>query len=324
MRSIPGSGNSRQNGDFHCRLVGFDLYPGDREDRGKLAFFSMRITKSVQRMRSIAYGLPRPVVLVPTMGALHRGHLALVDRAKGFAGSSGTTVASIFVNPTQFGPKEDFSKYPRPFSRDCRLLREHNCDLVFAPDAAGMYAPDATVTVIESELATAMCGASRPGHFNGVCTVVAKLFQLVRPDFAIFGEKDFQQLAIIRRVVRDLNFGVKIIGHPTVREPDGLALSSRNVYLSAEERAQAPLIRRTLLEAETELRKKRISQQNLEKWIRNGIEKASLARIDYVAVVDPETLQPKDPGSLPVLLATAVYFGTTRLIDNLLVSLKSA
>jgi len=270
-------------------------------------------------MRAMADELPRPVVLVPTMGALHEGHLALVDRARKFAGTIGTTVTSIFVNPTQFGPREDFRKYPRPFSRDCRLLQEHKCDIVFAPSAGGMYAQDASVVVAESHLAAAMCGALRPGHFTGVCTVVAKLFQLIQPDFAIFGEKDFQQLAIIRRMTRDLNFCVKIIGHPTVREPDGLALSSRNVYLSAEERGQAPVIRQTLLEAESKLRKEQLSLRALESCIRRGIERAPSAKVDYVAVVDPETLQPKEPNERPVLLATAVFFGTARLIDNLLV-----
>ena len=282
----------------------------------------MQIVKSVKSMTTLAGELPRPVVLVPTMGALHEGHLALVDRARrmvGTSGKTGTSIASIFVNPTQFGPREDLSKYPRPFSRDCHLLREHGCDAVFAPSADGMYAQGASVIVTESQLAKAMCGASRPGHFTGVCTVVAKLFQLIQPDFAIFGEKDFQQLAIIRRMTRDLNFRVKIIKHPTVREPDGLALSSRNVYLSAEERGYAPVIRQTLLEAESKLRKERISLRALESWLRRGIERAPLAKVEYVAVVDPETLQPIEPNERPVLLATAVFFGTTRLIDNLLV-----
>jgi pantoate--beta-alanine ligase len=265
--------------------------------------------------------LPRPIVLVPTMGALHEGHLALVDRARKLSGPIGTTVTSIFVNPTQFGPTEDFRKYPRPFGRDCRLLQEHKCDIVFAPSATDMYAEDASVAVTESQLAATMCGAARPGHFTGVCTVVAKLFQLIQPDLAIFGQKDFQQLAIMRRLARDLNFRVKIIGHPTIRESDGLALSSRNVYLSAEERRQAPLIRQTLLEAESKLGKERFSRRALESWIQRGIGRAPLAKVDYVAVVDPETLQPKEPDEGPVLLATAVFFGTTRLIDNLLLKL---
>jgi len=171
----------------------------------------------------------------------------------------------------------------------------------------------------ESALSTAMCGASRPGHFAGVCTVVAKLFHLVQPDSAIFGEKDFQQLAILRRMVRDLNIPVRIIGHPTIRELDGLALSSRNVYLSEAERQQAPLIRQALHEAERELRMRAVSRQTLEKQMRRRIERGQLARVDYVVAVDPATLEPKEPTKLPVLLAAAVFFGATRLIDNLLV-----
>jgi pantoate--beta-alanine ligase len=278
----------------------------------------MQIVKSSTRMQKLAHSLPRPIVLVPTMGALHGGHLALVDHARKVSGKRGTCAASIFVNPTQFGANEDYGKYPQPFTRDCRLLRQTGCDLVFAPSAAQMYAPDASVTVTESVLGTVMCGASRPGHFTGVCTVVTKLFQLIQPDVAIFGEKDFQQLAIIRRMTRDLNFPVRIIGHPTVREPDGLALSSRNVYLNPDERQQAPLIRRALLEAESELRNGPVTRRSLEDAIRRGIERGSLAKIDYIAVVDPRTLQAKEP-ELPVLLAAAVFFGTTRLIDNLLV-----
>src|SRR6476661_145651 len=179
----------------------------------------MRIVKSVAGMQQLARKLPEPVVLVPTMGALHEGHLALVTLAKKMAGRKGSTVASIFVNPTQFGPREDFRKYPRPFKRDCLLLQNKGCDLVFAPASAEMYRPDASVVVNESQLEKVMCGASRPGHFVGVCTVVTKLFHLVQPDIAIFGEKDFQQLAILRRMARDLNFPVRLVGHPTVREP---------------------------------------------------------------------------------------------------------
>jgi len=279
----------------------------------------MRIVKSLSRMLQLTRTLPRPVVLVPTMGALHGGHLALVDRAKKLAGPKGSTVATIFVNPTQFGPREDYRKYPRPFKRDCLLLRKRGCDLVFAPMPAHMYRPDATVVVTESQLETVMCGLSRPGHFTGVCTVVTKLFHLVQPDIAIFGEKDFQQLAILRRMVRDLNFPIRVVGHPTVREPDGLALSSRNVYLSTEERQQAPLIQQALRDAANKLRTESISRKALENSIRRWIERGSLAKVDYVAVVDPETLQVKEPKELPVLLATAVFFGATRLIDNILV-----
>lgn len=263
--------------------------------------------------------LPRPVVLVPTMGALHLGHLALLGRAKRLAGSRGSAVATVFVNPIQFGPSEDLSRYPRPFRDDCVKLGERGCDLVFAPTAAEMYATDRSVTVTESKLANVMCGASRPGHFAGVCTIVAKLFNLIGPDFAVFGEKDFQQLAIIKRMVRDLNFPVRVISHPTVRERDGLALSSRNAYLSREARSQALVIYKTLTEAAAKARVGFGSRIRLENWMRRQIESAPQARIDYAVVVDPETLQPKSPKQLPLLLAVAVYFGRTRLIDNQLV-----
>ena len=279
----------------------------------------MRIVKSLVGIHRLSRRLPRPLILVPTMGALHEGHLALVDHARRLAGSHGSTVVSIFVNPAQFGPREDFHKYPRPFDRDCSLLRTRKCDIVFAPAPAEMYAPDASVTVNESALSAVMCGTSRPGHFAGVCTVVTKLFNLVQPDSAVFGEKDFQQLVILRRMVRDLNIPVRIVGHPTIRESDGLALSSRNVYLSAEERKQAPLIQQTLREAELKIRTQAVRRQALEKWMRHRIERGSLAEVDYIVAVDPETLQPREPTRLPVLLAAAVFFGATRLIDNLLV-----
>jgi pantoate--beta-alanine ligase len=279
----------------------------------------MQIVKSLRRMQKLAPLLPRPVILVPTMGAIHLGHLALIGCAKKFSGKQGTSVATIFVNPTQFRPGEDYEKYPRPFRRDCRLLQERECDLLFAPTASQMYLPDASVMVTESDLATVMCGASRPGHFMGVCTVVTKLFHLIQPDIVIFGEKDYQQLAILRRMTRDLNFPVRIIGYPTVREPDGLAVSSRNVYLNRDERRQAPLVRQTLLEAASKVRKRAVTRPALEDSIRQGIERGPVAKIDYIAIVDPETLRAKDPSELPVLLAVAVFFGTTRLIDNILV-----
>src|SRR6202166_593094 len=184
----------------------------------------MQIVHSVVRIQQLTRTLPKPVVLVPTMGPVHEGHLALVDHAKKLARRKGSTVVSIFVNPTQFGPREDYREYPRPFDRDSLLLRKKGCQLLFAPTAAEMYRPDASVVVSESQLTTVMCGLSRPGHFTGVCTVVTKLFHLVQPYIAVFGEKHFQQLAILRRMVRDLNLAVEIVCHPTVREPDGLAL----------------------------------------------------------------------------------------------------
>jgi pantoate--beta-alanine ligase len=253
------------------------------------------------------------------MGALHEGHLSLVRRARKLAGDTGTTAASVFVNPTQFEPSEDFDRYPRPFEQDSALLKRNGCDLVFAPDAADMYYPDRSVEIVESSLSQVMCGASRPGHFSGVCTVVTKLFNLFRPDIAIFGAKDYQQFAIIRRMVRDLNFPIRLEAHPTVREPDGLAMSSRNIYLSAEEREQAPVIQKVLQRADKKVREGRGSVAGLVEWMRAQIELASLASVDYVVAVDPVNLQTVSELRPPVLLAAAVFFGKTRLIDNRLV-----
>jgi pantoate--beta-alanine ligase len=279
----------------------------------------MKLIKSIASMQRLASRLPRPAVLVPTMGALHEGHIALVRLAKRRAGKNGTTVATIFVNPTQFGPSEDFTKYPRRLKEDCALLKQAGCDVVFAPATDDMYFADRSVTVTETSLTTVMCGASRPGHFAGVCTVVSKLFNLTQPNIAVFGEKDFQQLAIIRRIVRDLNFPVQIISHPTVREPDGLALSSRNRYLTPEERREAPIIYQTLLRGEQKLREGAESTKQLENWMRKEISSASNARVDYVVAVDPATLRQRKKLERPVLLAAAVFFGSTRLIDNRLV-----
>jgi pantoate--beta-alanine ligase len=279
----------------------------------------MRIVREPLKIQKLVSKLPRPVVLVPTMGALHEGHLALVRRARKRARTKGTVVTSLFVNPTQFGPKEDLARYPRPFARDSALLREEGCDLLFAPEAAAMYYPNRSITLIENRLSKVMCGASRPGHFDGVCLVVSKLFNLVQPDIAVFGEKDFQQLAILRRMVRDLNFAVELDAHPTVREPDGLAMSSRNSYLTPEERSQAPIIYETFLSAEQKIRGGMASSAKLLDWMKLKIESASLANIDYVTVVDPSTLEPLRQLRAPLLLAGAVFFGKTRLIDNRLV-----
>ncbi len=250
------------------------------------------------------------------MGALHEGHLALVRKARALAGREGTVAVSIFVNPTQFGPKEDFSRYPRPIKQDAALCREAGVDLLFVPTAAAMYAPDFSTWVDESFLSGVLCGASRPGHFRGVCTVVSKLFNILGPDIAVFGRKDAQQLAIVRRMVRDLNFPVKIVGLDTVREADGLALSSRNRYLSPEERAQAPVLRQALLAAKREWAGG-CTPAKLRRGIVARIEKAPLAKIDYVEVSDAETLGAPGLGSQRVLVALAVFFGKTRLIDNL-------
>ena len=279
----------------------------------------MRIVTDPAKLQQVVSQVPRPLVLVPTMGALHEGHLALVRRARRLARGTGTTAASIFVNPTQFGPSEDFGRYPRSFEQDSALLRQNDCDLVFAPDTPDMYYPDRSIEIVENSLSRVMCGASRPGHFSGVCTVVAKLFNLFRPDIAIFGAKDFQQFAIIKRMVRDLNFPIRLEVHPTVREPDGLAMSSRNIYLNAEEREQAPVIQQVLQRAEKKVCEGRGSVTGVVDWMRTQIQLAPLAKVDYVVAVDPVNLQTASQLRPPMLLAAAVLFGKTRLIDNRLV-----
>ena len=250
------------------------------------------------------------------MGALHEGHLALIRRARVLAGGEGTVTVSIFVNPTQFGPKEDFSRYPRPIKEDAALCREAGVDLLFTPTAEAMYAPDHSTWVDEGLLSGVLCGASRPGHFRGVCTVVSKLFNILGPDIAVFGKKDAQQLAIVRRMVRDLNFPVKIVGLDTVRESDGLALSSRNRYLTPEEREQAPILRQALLSARKAW-SEGCTPAKLRQRVVSAIEKAPLTAIDYVEVCDAETLGAPGPNSKGLLIAVAVFFGKTRLIDNL-------
>ncbi|MEP6822705.1 MAG: pantoate--beta-alanine ligase [Chthoniobacterales bacterium] len=261
-------------------------------------------------------GGPRRV-LVPTMGALHRGHLELIRMARQAARAEGEVAVSIFVNPLQFEPGADFERYPRPENADEEVCRAAGVDLLFRPAPNEMYFADRSVTVEESALSRALCGKSRPGHFEGVCTVVTKLFHLLAPDAAVFGEKDFQQLAIIRRMVRDLDFPIEIIGASTVRESDGLALSSRNQYLSAVERAQAPVLRVALLTAAEAFRGGEKSAGRLVEQISRQIGAAAGARIDYVDAVDAETLEAQEIANANTLLAVAVYFGKTRLIDNL-------
>jgi pantoate--beta-alanine ligase len=256
-------------------------------------------------------------VLVPTMGALHRGHLELIRLARKAAGHKGEVAVSIFVNPLQFEPGSDFQRYPRPESVDEELCRNAGVDVLYRPTQSEMYAPDSSVFVEETSLSKTLCGKSRPGHFRGVCTVVAKLFNVLAPQAAVFGEKDFQQLAIIRRMVRDLNFAIEIIGAPIVREADGLACSSRNQYLNAEEREQARILRKACLAgAEIAKRSERSAKQIVDA-ARSRIEQAPLARIDYLELVDSENLQPIDSLGGRSLLALAVFLGKTRLIDNI-------
>jgi pantoate--beta-alanine ligase len=260
---------------------------------------------------------PGPVVLVPTMGALHAGHAALIDRARSLAGPRGTVVVSIFVNPTQFGPTEDFARYPRPFTADRALCARHGVDAIFHPTAEAMY-PDGYSTYVEEGLVSArLCGASRPGHFRGVGTVVLQLFQIVAPAIAVFGLKDYQQCAVIRRMVRDLHLPLRIVAVPTVREPDGLALSSRNRYLTAAERAQATVLRRALLAAQAEFRAGEKNVARLRRTLVSTIATAPLARLDSAEIADADSLEAVTRITRPTVMALAVFFGKTRLIDNL-------
>jgi len=254
-------------------------------------------------------------VLVPTMGALHRGHLELIRVARDYAGKDGEVAVSIFVNPLQFEPGSDFEKYPRPHSADEKFCANAGVNLLFRPRE--LYFDDRSVYVEETRLSAGLCGAARPGHFRGVCTVVAKLFNLLAPDAAVFGEKDYQQLAIIQRMVRDLNFPIEIIGVLTVREEDGLALSSRNQYLNAEERAAAPMLYRAMLRVKEMAAGGENSVSKLIDAAKNLIGSAKGARIDYVSIVDAENLQPLEKLRPNALIALAVFIGKTRLIDNL-------
>lgn len=256
------------------------------------------------------------VGLVPTMGALHEGHLSLIRRARA---ECGLVVVWIFVNPTQFGPREDLERYPRDLERDRALAAEAGADVIFNPSVTEIY-PAGFATWIDVEgLGDGLCGASRPGHFRGVCTVVTKFFNICEPDKAYFGQKDAQQLAIIRRMVRDLNMRPEIVACATVREADGLAMSSRNAYLSPEERRQAVLLNQALRAAERLVSRGERNATVLEASVREALAWAPLADVDYVAVVDADDLRPVTTIAGECLIALAVRFGATRLIDNVTV-----
>jgi pantoate--beta-alanine ligase len=260
-------------------------------------------------------------VLVPTMGALHKAHGELIRVAREAAGKHGEVAVSIFVNPLQFEPGSDYKRYPRPEKADEEFCRNAGVDFLFRPSADEVYRTDRSTFVEESFLSSTLEGKSRPGHFRGVCTVVAKLFNIVAPDAAVFGEKDFQQLAIIRRMVRDLNFNIDIIAVPTVREEDGLACSSRNQYLNSDERKQAPVLNKAL-QAMANAGKKSASE--IVELAREVINEAPLARIDYLELVDAATLQPVQSAGPNTVLLVAVFFGKTRLIDNIRLGLGDA
>lgn len=277
----------------------------------------MKIIKTINELRELIAAARlkgKKIGLVPTMGYLHAGHLSLVRAAKA---ENQLVVVSIFVNPIQFGPNEDFARYPRDLERDSELVGSAGADLVFAPAVDEMY-PQTTLTWVGVEkLGDWLCGKSRPVHFRGVTTVVSKLFNIVQPDNAYFGQKDAQQLAIIRRMVNDLNFPVRIVAGPIVRESDGLALSSRNLYLSDEERTQATVLYRALQEAKRMYLNGERYSAKIKQAVSAMIKECPTAKIDYVEICDPVNVQPLERIGDSALLAMAVYFGTTRLIDNI-------
>jgi len=254
------------------------------------------------------------------MGALHAGHAALLVRARKLAGRLGSVTTSIFVNPTQFGPNEDLSRYPRPFAKDQALCRAHGVNLLFAPTPETLYPDGFSTWVNEDSVSLGLCGGTRPGHFRGVCTVVLKLLLLSQATHAVFGRKDFQQCAVIARLVRDLNLPVKLDFVDTVREPDGLALSSRNAYLAPGERSEAPHIYAALLAAQAAVARGESSAHRLRSALERRLAAIPGARVDYVAIVDGSSLQPVAKLTTSCVAAVAVWFGKTRLIDNVLLA----
>jgi pantoate--beta-alanine ligase len=278
----------------------------------------MKICKTIEEMRSASRdtrGEGKRFSFVPTMGALHEGHLSLVRDAKA---KSDVVAVSIFVNPLQFGPTEDLAKYPRSFERDRELLEKEAVDIVFAPQAEEMYPKGAVTYVTVEGLSEKLCGRSRPGHFRGVATVVAKFFHIVEPDLAFFGQKDAAQATIIRRMVRDLNLPVEIVVCPIVRESDGLAMSSRNAYLSPQERKTALVANRSLTETKNRFDQ---GERNAIALIAVGkqiVAQEPAARLDYFEIVNPVTLDPMQELTSPALVAVGVFIGNTRLIDNIL------
>jgi pantoate--beta-alanine ligase len=278
----------------------------------------MRICNAIEEMRSACRATPgggKRLGFVPTMGALHEGHLSLVRAARD---SCDVVAASIFVNPTQFGPNEDLAKYPRNFERDCALLEKASVELLFAPPVEEMYPAGAVTWVTVEGLSGKLDGGSRPGHFRGVTTVVAKLFHIVEPDAAFFGQKDAAQVAIIRRMVRDLNLPVEIVACPIVREADGLAMSSRNAYLDPQQRKQALVLHRSLQGVEKSWREGERDAAKLLAAGQKEITGERSIRLDYFEIVDPASLEPLESVSEGALVAVAAFVGTTRLIDNIL------
>jgi len=276
----------------------------------------MQIVKTAAELSQLREKLPGPVGFVPTMGYLHEGHLVLVRQAKA---ENASVAVSIFVNPTQFGPKEDFKQYPRDPKRDLALLEKEGVDLVFMPTVEEMYPPGFNSWVEVGRLGRRLEGASRPGHFRGVATVVARLFGLVKPDRAYFGQKDAQQLIVIRKMVADLDMSLEVVAVPTVREADGLAMSSRNTYLNPEERKQAVVLYQTLTLAQKLYAEGEKDAKVIRQKMTALIQKQPLADIDYISIAGAETLEELDELNPPALVSMAVKIGKTRLIDNIVV-----
>jgi len=283
----------------------------------------MKVVKNIKRVKEIIREEKRRgklIGFVPTMGALHEGHLSLIRKCRK---ECDYVVVSIFVNPLQFGPSEDFDKYPRPVKKDLRLCRKENVDLVFLPSIKEMYPEKQLVFVDVEELSKVLCGRFRPGHFRGVCTVVTKLFNITEPDISYFGQKDFQQAVIIKKMVKDLNMNTKIKVLPIVRDKDGLALSSRNTYLSSEERKQAVCLYKSLLLAKELILKGERDAFKIKRKMKSFIEKNfDLAKIQYIEITDANNLKKIKKIEGKVLVALAVFIGTTRLIDNMLVHIR--
>lgn len=278
----------------------------------------MRLIQNISEMKSLSKAVldnGKTIGFVPTMGYLHEGHLSLVQKARE---ENDIVVVSIFVNPTQFGPNEDYNRYPRDLERDLRLLIPFNVDYIFNPSVEEMYPTYYSVYVDETEMSKYLCGSRRPGHFRGVCTVVTKLFNIVRPNRAYFGQKDAQQFRILRRMVENLNMDVEMVEMPIIRESDGLAMSSRNVYLNDEERREAPRLYKSLLEAKRLIDGGERDVQKIKDAMHQVLNHP-LLRIDYVEVVDEKTLTPVDRIDGNVIVAIAVFFGKARLIDNIII-----
>ena len=276
----------------------------------------MRIVTSKEEMRTVCREASRPLGLVPTMGALHDGHLSLVDHARA---DCATVAVSIFVNPTQFAEGEDFAEYPRDLDGDLEMLRQHGVDLVFVPDVAEVYPPGFDTWVDVGPLADRLEGAARPGHFRGVATVVAKLFGIVQPERAYFGQKDGQQTVVVRKMARDLDLGVEVVVLPTVREADGLAMSSRNVRLNPEQRQAASAVYRALSAGQTLWNQGETDANSIRGAVRTVLEaEPLLGAVDYVSVAAPDTIEELETAAPGAMLSTAAHLGTVRLIDNMI------